>query len=187
TIIGGLLTINGAVFLLWQYASIDAEYPNNSGWLPFMKRHLLVSPDALREGRWHTLLTNVFSHSTIVHLSVNMILLHSIGTSLMQWIGPGRFLLLFAGAGSVSSLVASGYHAYLLPWLESYWDAPHRPYDGSLGASDILFLFILVPNIKYLVMFVVPVPAAVCIYALSAVDLVLAFTLNVSHTLSSSF
>lgn len=141
-----LIALNVAVFLLWQISD-----PSDDG---FMARNFLVSGVALREGRWWTLVTSVFSHFALLHIFLNMYVLRSFGAVMEQSLGRARFLRFYLGAGIVASLCHCLVSAYLL-------GQPGLPALGASGAiSGVVLLFALVyPRQRLLFFGLLPAPA----------------------------
>lgn len=129
---------NVGVYFLWQFAINSYKQFGDESWLDFMVKNFMSSPAHLEHGRIHTLLTSAFSHKTLDHLGLNMLVLYSIGQGVIEAVGASRFLLLYAGAGITSSLVAVGYRKYVKPRLEKGYygkSIDNSRFIGSLGAS----------------------------------------------------
>ncbi|KAI9914004.1 hypothetical protein PsorP6_005305 [Peronosclerospora sorghi] len=71
-----------------------------------MLAHFTTSTQHLKEGRYYTLLTAVFSQATISHLATNMIGLYFFGSQLCDVLGHRKFLGLYLTSGVLSSAVA---------------------------------------------------------------------------------
>jgi uncharacterized protein len=104
----------------------------------------LVAKDDFINRPW-TLLTSVFMHGSIFHIFFNMYVLFMFGGLLESKIGSKRFLLLYLISGIFASFISS------------------LIYPAALGASGAIFgimgtLIILMPNLKILLMFVIPMP-----------------------------
>lgn len=130
---------NVGVFLLWQFAISTYKQFRDDSWLEFMVKNFMSSEDNMDHGRIHTLLTSCFSHKSIEHLGLNMLVLYSMGQGVIEAIGASRFLLLYAGAGVTASLIGVGYRKYIRPRLERGYNK-HSSVNvvGSLGASGNL-------------------------------------------------
>ncbi|SJK86167.1 Rhomboid-like protease 6 [Babesia microti strain RI] len=64
----------GTVFLMWAIA----ENSKNTSLLRFMRRHFIASSESLNSKRYHTLFTAGISHSSFLHLTLNMMMLNMI-------------------------------------------------------------------------------------------------------------
>jgi len=132
----------------------------------FMEENFLVSWDALLEGRWWVCLSSVFSHSLLIHLLLNMMVLSSFGRVLEPFLGHLRFFSFYLGAGIFGSLVHAVVSAYLL----------EEPGLAALGASGavcgVVLLFSLIfPREKILLFGIIPVPALMGALAFVGLDL----------------
>ncbi|KAI8086996.1 uncharacterized protein B0P05DRAFT_533248 [Gilbertella persicaria] len=170
-----LIGTNATVFLGWQYAIQSYKQFGDPAWLEWMSRHFVSSEDAVNHGRYHTLLTSVFSHQDLTHLGVNMLVLHSMGQGVMQAIGVSRFLGLYTGAGLVASMVGIGYRKYIRPRLENKRGSYSRALHGSMGASGAVmgittFFACAFPKATFLVFFIVPMPAIAVVGLFAAYD-----------------
>src|SRR5438105_1041568 len=77
-----IVAINLAVFLAWQVAILRGGSAEQ-----FMSDQFVVSWSAIAEGRIWTLLTSEFSHVGLLHISLNMIALTSLGIDLERVLG----------------------------------------------------------------------------------------------------
>ncbi|KAI8366552.1 hypothetical protein BD560DRAFT_400664 [Blakeslea trispora] len=191
-VLWGIIGTNVGVFLMWRYAYSTYQQFGDSSWVAFMYRHFTNTEDAIEKGRFHTLLTSSFSHSSLNHLGLNMLVLYSIGQGVLQAIGVSRFLLLYTGAGLVASLTGVAYRKYIRPSLESkkghaYNSALHT----SLGASGSVmgittFFACAFPRATFLVFFIVPMPAAAVVGLYTAYDLYQAYVVNKGNMTDSA-
>lgn len=120
----------------------------------FTESFSLVSKDILK--RPWILVTSIFLHGGINHLLFNMYALIVFGPLLEQRIGAKRFLFAYIGFGFIAALISSFFYARAL---------------GASGAimGIIGVLIILMPDLKLLLFFVIPMPLwfAGIIYALT--------------------
>lgn len=147
SLIRAIILVNVGVFLAWNYAF----YQGN---LEFMAKHFLVSWQALAQGRLWTILTSVFSHNAFLHIFINMFVLHSFGTIIIQIVGRKSFLKFFLIAGLGGSFLHAFTSAFLLD----------RPELNALGASGaiagiILLFALLFPKKKILLLGFIPIGA----------------------------
>ncbi|CAM6094834.1 unnamed protein product [Calypogeia fissa] len=152
--LGALIAANVGVFFLWR--TVGGR---------FMESHFVVSMQALREGRLHTLVTSIFSQCELQHLLSNMIGLYFFGSEIGNLFGGQRLILLYLTGGIVGSLTHLVYWSYIKPWVEGYprGFSPRSP--GLLGSSGavnaiILLDILLFPNRIIYLNFIIPVPAA---------------------------
>ena len=88
----------------------------------------VLTPVALEQGRWYTLLTSMFMHGGILHLLCNMVSLYYAGSIIEDVFGPVRYLVIYFVAGiagglaSMAMMVATG-----------------RMEAGVVGASGAIF------------------------------------------------
>ncbi|KAI9257549.1 hypothetical protein EDC94DRAFT_522345 [Helicostylum pulchrum] len=182
TIIG----TNVSVYLLWQYSINTYKTFGDDSWLAFMVKNFMSSPASLEQGRVHTLLTSAFSHKSLDHLGVNMLVLFTMGQGVMEAVGASRFLLLYAGAGVTASLAAIAYRKYIKPKLEKGYGKPisnDKNFLGSLGASGSVtgittFYACAFPRATFLVFFVIPMPAIAVVGLFASYDIYKASTLS---------
>lgn len=120
-----LLAIVGAncvVFFLWQSTYIRR----------FMGKHFaLSSAGVLKEGRYHTLITSIFSHYDPLHLGANMGCLIFFGKEVIAILGPTRFVALFVASGLVSSM------AQVVWPLVAPRQSRYSQYQLGLGARQV--------------------------------------------------
>ncbi|RKP36622.1 hypothetical protein BJ085DRAFT_18329 [Dimargaris cristalligena] len=173
TIIG----MNGAVYLLWGYASNLARMEGNLEMFNMMKHNFTSSLENYRCGYYWSVLTSSFSHKDFLHLGVNMVGLYSFGLPVAQLLGVAPFMgiyLLSCLASSTVSLVAnkvresSGSHPMI---------AQHSSLGASGGVLGIMAIAAMVyPSAKVMVMFVIPVSCRTAIFGLFGFDVYNMFT-----------
>lgn len=152
-----LLVLNTAVFVAWQYL----------GTTPFMVDNFLVSTDALKAGRWWTLLTSEFSHLIFIHFFLNMYVLASFGTIVEATIGSGRFITMYLTA----AIVASISHAAVSAFLLGHPELPALGASGAISGVILLFCF-LYPEARLLLLGIIPMPSLVGAAVFVGLDLV---------------
>ncbi|KIR28711.1 hypothetical protein I309_02203 [Cryptococcus deuterogattii LA55] len=165
TLVYGLIGINGAVFLLWQYALSSAQRFRDPSLLYFLRNNFILNEVNVFSGRIWTLVTSAFSHSNGTHIFVNCLGLYFLAPAAASIMGSASFLGLYLGAGVFSSLVSLGYHRF----------SQHRWW-GSEGASGAIYACLayygaLFPNSQVLLFFVIPMPVWVAIGGIFAVSL----------------
>ncbi|KAJ1311067.1 hypothetical protein OPQ81_009571 [Rhizoctonia solani] len=142
-----ILGVNGLVFLMWGWAQENLQKFRDPEPLRFMFKHFTTSWTNVLEGRIWTLLTACFSHEMTGHLLVNGMSFWFMAPPVMRMLGNSAFLALYLGGGG---------HAH-----------------GASGAiySVISLFACLFPNTTFLLFFIVPVPAWLCVSGIFAWDL----------------
>jgi membrane associated rhomboid family serine protease len=125
-----------------------------------------VSWDALLDGRLWVLLTSVFSHISLLHILLNMLVLNNFGPILERVLGAKAFLKFYLVAGIFSSLAHSLVSALIL-------SKPEVPALGASGAiSGLVMVFsLLFPKQIMLLFGLVPVPALIGALMFAGLDL----------------
>lgn len=115
-----LIIANVAVFVVLEVLGLLQGYGlYNAG---------VLTPSALLQGRWITLLTSMFMHGGILHLLCNMFTLYFVGTIIEGVFGPWRYLVVYFVSGvagglfSMAVMIAAGNLNY-----------------GVVGASGAIF------------------------------------------------
>eukprot|EP01089_Gocevia_fonbrunei_P003471 TRINITY_DN13449_c0_g1_i2.p1 TRINITY_DN13449_c0_g1~~TRINITY_DN13449_c0_g1_i2.p1 ORF type:complete len:292 (-),score=29.50 TRINITY_DN13449_c0_g1_i2:32-880(-) len=90
-----LIGLNFGVLYMWNSNSIDKE---------FMYKHFTSNLEAMREGRFHTLLTSSISHRDPGHFLGNMFALYLFGIKAYRALGAPAFTGLYIVGGIVASL-----------------------------------------------------------------------------------
>ena len=108
-----------------------------------------LSGQALAEGCWWTLLTHLFLHANLLHLSVNVLALWFIGPEVENMLGRVKYLLLYLFSGVAGGL------------LQTAFAAPSAELIGASGAvcGVILSFTTAYPEmpLRALLFFVLPV------------------------------
>ncbi len=121
----------------------------------------------------YTLITSMFMHGGGFHLFINMFILYMFGGLLEQRIGTRRFVIIYFTAGILAA-VASNFI-----------------YPMAIGASGAVMgivgvVIILMPNLRVLFFFIVPMPLWIAGILITLIELVGAFgtfgqVANVAH------
>ena len=90
-----ILTLNLAVFFMWRIPQLR----------PFMVRHFCSNP-ASKTGNCMPMLLSAFSHYSLVHLGMNMFVLHSFSTPMVAAMGKEQFVGLYFSAAVMSSFAS---------------------------------------------------------------------------------
>ncbi len=91
---------------------------------PRLVYELVIIPGSVAQGAVWQVVTNAFTHTSLLHLALNMVAVYVLGPQLEQLLGRGRFLALYL----VAALSASA----LVMWAAA-------PFQATLGASGAVF------------------------------------------------
>ncbi|TDL29311.1 rhomboid-domain-containing protein [Rickenella mellea] len=104
-IVYGILGINGAVYLAWQYAESRRSVGDPSLSI-FLSKNLLMAWGNIQQGRIWTVLTSSFSHSTAGHIFMNAFTFYFMAPPVIRFLGNASFLRLYLGGGIIGSIVS---------------------------------------------------------------------------------
>jgi len=126
-----LLIINTIAFIIQMFSN------------KFTEIFMLTSADVFT--RPYILVTHMFLHANFTHILFNMYALWMFGMILEQKIGTKQFYILYFSAGIIAGFVASFF------------------YPAALGASAAIMavigaLVVIMPNLKLLFFFIIPMP-----------------------------
>ncbi|KAJ1727013.1 hypothetical protein LPJ61_004814 [Coemansia biformis] len=160
-VVYAIIGVNGLVYLVWQTSITRATGLHDARMYTWMRDNFAVMWANVEAGRVWTLLTAAFSHSNLLHLAVNMFVLHSFGTDIARLVGVRRFMLFYLGAAVCGNMFSAVINGIVLPRITGDRSQAMRPSIGaSTSAVGIATLFAcLYPNASLLVFFVVPAPA----------------------------
>lgn len=141
--------------------------------------YIALSPNLFLQGYVWTLLTSMFMHGSFGHLFVNMISMFFVGNFVERLIGRKRYFWFYMAAGIAGGLFFITF-AYIGLFV-SNGDVIFGGVDAfAVGASGALFglgglLAVLIPRLKVLVFFVIPMPMwlamAVLMFGLWAISI----------------
>jgi membrane associated rhomboid family serine protease len=100
-----LIAVNVGIYVL--QLALGSGFRPQTDWI--FENGVLFGP-LVADGEWWRLITSAFLHGNLLHLALNMIVLWFIGPALEEYLGQGRYALLYfvaALAGSAGSLVWS--------------------------------------------------------------------------------
>lgn len=115
--------------------------------------YIAISPANILAGKYlWTFFTSMFMHGGVFHLFANMISLFFVGGLIQKLIGAKRYFYFYMVSGIFASLLYVFAALVFRSQLDTY----------AVGASGAIFgllglLMIIVPNLKVLVMFIIPV------------------------------
>jgi len=151
---------------------------------PIRMTYLLsLQPAVILQGRYFwTFLTSMFLHAGLWHLIANMISLIFIGGFVEKLIGKKRFLCLYFVGGFVASL----FFVFLAGFFGStelgarFFGSPNSLAVGASGAIFAIggLLAVLIPKMKVLVFFVIPMPIWAAMIGLTFVIWLFSATLS---------
>jgi membrane associated rhomboid family serine protease len=125
-------------------------------------KYVALNPEFFANGFFWTLLTSMFMHANFTHLFVNMVSMFFIGNFVEKLIGKKRYLWFYLTAGFAGGLifVFFAYFGQYIPGGEKIFGGVDS---FAVGASGALFglgglLAILIPRLKVLVFFIIPMP-----------------------------
>ena len=151
-----IIIANVIFFLLFYIFSLFFGYG-------FMIDNIAINAERILEGKkiW-TFLTHFFMHGGITHLFVNMVSLASIGILVEKIIGKKRYFWFYFISGVVAALffvILSGFFGYGKIG-EAIFGNPNTYAVGASGAIFALagLLSVLIPKMKVLIFFIIPMP-----------------------------
>ncbi|KAK8869521.1 hypothetical protein IAR55_000087 [Kwoniella newhampshirensis] len=164
TLVYGLIGLNGAVFLLWQYAISNAQRFRDPSLFIFLQKNFILNEINVFSGRVWTLVTSAFSHMSGSHIFVNCLGLYFLAPAAAGIMGSSAFLGLYLGAGVFSSLTSLTYHRLKKDrWMGS---------EGASGAiyACLSFYGAMFPQSTVLMFFIIPMPVWAAISGIFAWD-----------------
>lgn len=142
-------------------------------------KYIAINPSLFLQGYVWTIIISMFMHGSFGHLFVNMISMFFVGSFVERLIGKKRYLWFYFAAG-----IAGGLAFVLFAYLGLYIPRGEVIFGGidafAVGASGALFglgglLAVLIPRLKVLVFFVIPMPMwlamAVLMFGLWAISI----------------
>ncbi|GAA6014995.1 hypothetical protein JCM11491_002387 [Sporobolomyces phaffii] len=164
-VLGGLIVVNVAVYCAWAYGQELAVRFRDASWVRFLSRNFTVSWQNVAQGRVWCLLTSAFSHEGTGHLAFNMITLFFMAPPVLSMLGNIGFCSLYLFSGLSASAFSLLFNHYVT-------QNPHYAAHGASGATygTIAFFAAAMPRATFLLFFVVPVPAWLCVSGLFAWD-----------------
>lgn len=154
----GLISANAVVTMAWLRAQAPPPTHRAQQLRSFkprmstMLKHFTTSTQHLREHRYYTLLTAMFSQATLGHLGANMLGLYFFGRQMCDVLGHKRFLGLYLVSG-VLSTGAAVFEQHLSGRL-TYNLGASGAVNGITAMSVLLF-----PHGTLLIFGIVPMPA----------------------------
>eukprot|EP00457_Paulinella_chromatophora_P013536 gb/GEZN01013848.1/.p1 GENE.gb/GEZN01013848.1/~~gb/GEZN01013848.1/.p1 ORF type:complete len:231 (+),score=3.81 gb/GEZN01013848.1/:120-812(+) len=95
-VVPAVIGANYLVYIAWH-----SDRPRHQA---FMSNNFLCSAKHLRQGRYWTLATSLFSHCDWKHFTGNMVTLRMLGTPLLQAVGAGKVLLVYLVGGVLANV-----------------------------------------------------------------------------------
>ncbi len=142
-------------------------------------KYIALTPSLFINGFFWTLLTSMFMHGGFSHLFVNMVSMFFVGNFVERLVGKKRYLWFYLISGVAGGLffVSFAFLGQYVPGGEKIFGGINTP---AVGASGALFglgglLAILIPKLKVLVFFIIPMPMwmamAVLMFGLWAISI----------------
>jgi membrane associated rhomboid family serine protease len=124
-------------------------------------KYFALQPDAIMKGQYlWTLITSIFTHVEFWHIFVNMVSLAFLGAFTEKLIGRKRYFWLYMAAGIIANIFFILLSAFFGNTAvgQAFFGTPDL---FAVGASGAIFgiaglLTILIPKMKVLVFFVIP-------------------------------
>ena len=139
-----ILAVNVVVFTVQLFmGSMTERVIQTFGFIPAR----FVDPATYHYAPWEvavTLVTSLFLHGGFVHLIGNLIYLHVFGGAVEEFLGHGRYLLLYISCGALGSLS----HTFLFPQST----IPSIGASGSIAGILGAFL-VLLPHARIVTLF----------------------------------
>lgn len=165
-----IIALNFLVFGSWIYAAETLKKFSDPRPYIFLSKNFLSGWTNVREGRWWTMVSSCVSHEEVNHFLVNMLSLAFMAPPVLALTGPTTFVLLYFGAGMVSSVV-SMVGKQLVPATQQRGLASFS-HGASGSVYAIMSTFACVnPTATFLIFFVIPAPAWACVTGIFAWDL----------------
>lgn len=84
-------------------------------------------PTIVHEGEWYRLITSMFLHGDMTHITSNMVMLYYLGDLVERALGHRKYFVLYFGAGIMGNMVSLAYSNFI------------GEYSSSIGASGAVF------------------------------------------------
>lgn len=156
-----IIAINIAVFVFVSVAIIVSGF-SHSSFGDTVVSYTSLNPQLFVHGYFWTLVTSMFTHFSFSHLLVNMISLFFIGMFVERLIGRRRYVWFYLVSGLAAGLlfVALTFLGNSVPYGSQIFGTPDL---SAVGASGAIFglaglLVILLPELRVLVFFIIPMP-----------------------------
>lgn len=165
-----IIALNVLVFVGWMYASESLRRFSDPRAYIFLSKNFLSGLTNVSDGRWWTMLTSCVSHEELNHFLLNMVSLAFMAPPVLALTGPTTFILLYFGAGMVSSIVSMIGKALVPPATQQKRGSFSHGASGSVYAIMSTFACVH-PTATFLIFFVIPAPAWACVSGIFAWDL----------------
>lgn len=155
-----LIALNVLVFIVISLLGLFFTLADRSPVFENLLTFLVLNPQLFVQGYFWTVLTSMFMHANLTHLFVNMVSFFFLGGFIERLIGRRRYLVFYLVSGVVAGLlfVALSFIGSALPITQSFFGSVDL---SAVGASGAIFglgglLAVLLPRMKVLVFFVIP-------------------------------
>lgn len=98
------------------------------------------APSVIEQGEWYRMISAIFLHADVAHLTSNMLLLYLLGDIVERLMGHCKYFILYMGAGLLGGTVSL------------FYEFTRMSFVGSIGASGAIYgivgamLWILIRN-----------------------------------------
>jgi len=169
-----LLGLNAVPFALWMYA----DFTKNRRLQANIQKQTIVSPAAVDQGRWWTLLTSSFSHQEFFHFAFNMFTMRTMCQilSMVPGLHGGHVLAVALGSGLAGSAgyvlqhkAAAKNSKGRMEYMQHYQASALGASGAVMGLSAVATCFL--PSMPLSLMFIpIPIPLWAVTMGYFAVD-----------------
>lgn len=103
-----IIAINIIVFGLMVFSGVDFLQPSANDLIKYGANFNAL----LYNGEYYRLITHLFVHVGILHITVNMVALYSLGRNIEQYLGSGIFFCLYMLSGIAGGIASALWHAF---------------------------------------------------------------------------
>ncbi|KAJ7068087.1 hypothetical protein C8F01DRAFT_589831 [Mycena amicta] len=111
TVLWSIIGLNGLVFGVSWWARKKYEVERDPSMLLFLQKHFQTNWQNLKAGRFWTLVTSMFAHSStdLTHILFNGFTFYFMAPLTLSILGSRQFLFLYLGGGVVADLFSISY------------------------------------------------------------------------------
>lgn len=114
-----IILINGAVFLYETALSLSGDLPS------FFRTYALIPANITNGTGFHTLITSMFLHGGVMHITGNMLYLYIFGDNIEDIVGRFKFIIFYilSGLGATAAQI----------WVNPYSTVPNLGASGAVA------------------------------------------------------
>eukprot|EP00833_Pecoramyces_ruminatium_P001492 jgi/Orpsp1_1/1175524/evm.model.c7180000054206.1 len=117
-VVYAIIIINIIIYIAWEFAIYNQEEFYDTELLEFMENHFTISwNNLIKNKRYWTLITSMFSHKDIIHLSNNMASFYSFSIPVIRCIKKKNFIKAYLLSGICSSFAHVIFYHSIVPKL----------------------------------------------------------------------